>query len=518
MRLSRLLAPTSRTNPGKVRDGAVIALVRGGYALYEAASQQVLLLPLGQVSLDNVLDLFEDLCLAENGQAIDAGPVPGGALAAAVRVVRQEEQLPMTLFERRGRGFDLFWIDAEEGDVQDKPLSLFESLGSELESRGMEPVLLEENLPSGRLVRLALKGDDRAKDAVEGLRCPRCGWGGTAHSPAPGRSGGCVSASEALREAHTPGADTIAELCRQLNLPPERTLKTMFYSVPRGGTREVIAVLMRGDCKISDVKLAAFFGANEVRFATPVELHETMGTLGGYLGPVGLPEGVTLVADENVEGIAAVAVGANRPDCHLTGAAWGRDFTATAVTDLLALEPGQACPDCGSPLETARWRVIAEAEPLERLPEGMEMTYRDGERRSRKPSLVRGRLDGEALLLGLFDREGAPLPLDLAPFQVLVTPWGDPESLSAQAAERLHETLSEAGFAVLLDDRYAKAAAREADFESLAIPLRVAVDDAQGAARATLRLEEGERLDLPLEDAAHALLHALGGPCGCDGH
>lgn len=512
MRLSTLLAPTSRNNPGKVKDRAVIALVKGGYALYEAASDKLLFLPLGQVALENVFDLFDDLCRHDGAQSIDSGGHPQGALAVAARVVKQAEQLPLTLFDRQGRCLELLRLDAEQSG--EEKTSLLGLLRNELEERGLDPVLIEEPHSSGSRLRLALRGSEKARNAIDGLACPHCGWGGTAHSPAGQRQGEPMEPSLSLEEAHTPGADTIAELCRQLDVPPERTLKTMFYAVEKGADRDVVVVLMRGDCKISNAKVAAFFGADSVRFATPVELHETMGTLGGYLGPVGLHEGVTIVADENVVAIADVAVGANKPDHHLTGAAWGRDFKATAVADLLALEVGQPCPTCGAALEEACWRVVADVTPLKDLPEGIDITYRGEDRKPHRPDLLRGHLDGEALLLALFDGQSPWLPLDLAPFQILVTPWGEPESPSARAAESLEESLTEAGFAVLHDDRFAKTAVREADFEGLALPIRIAVTDEGDGARAKVRLGD-EEADLPLDDAPHALLHLLGEPCDC---
>lgn len=510
MKLSRLLAPTSRNNPSKVRDEAAIRLVRGGYGLYEPSSEELLLLPLGEVTLDNIFDLFDDLCRDEGGQSVDSASLPEGALSIAVRIVKQEEQLPLLLFERRGRGLDLLSIDgASAPDPDGDPI--LERLGEELRDRGLEPVFLEKE--PGGTIRLALKGSPKARRAVEGLVCPRCGWAGTAHSPAPGRIVDYGPSQEALKEVRTPGADTIAELCRQLDLPPERTLKTMFYSLPApdGEGRQVVVVLMRGDCKISEAKVAAFFGVDEVRFATAVELHETMGSLGGYLGPVGLPEGVTVIADENVQGLADVAVGANRADHHRTGAAWGRDFRAV-VTDLIALEKGKPCPACGASLEEATWRVIAERTPLGTLPAGMDLSYRDSDRKPRRPRLATTRLDAEALLMAFFD--GDTLPLDIAPFQVLVTPWGERESPSAEAAESLHDELSEAGFAVLLDDRFAKAPLREADFDGLSLPVRIALHDEADSVRATLHID-GETADLPLDDAAHFLFHALGGSCSC---
>ena len=47
MRLSSILAPTTRNNPAKVKDQRLIRLVKAGYAVYDNSAEEILLTPLG---------------------------------------------------------------------------------------------------------------------------------------------------------------------------------------------------------------------------------------------------------------------------------------------------------------------------------------------------------------------------------------------------------------------------------------------------------------------------------------
>ncbi len=129
--------------------------------------------------------------------------------------------------------------------------------------------------------------------------------------------------------------------------------------VEKGNEWQMVAVLLRGDLYISDVKLAASLGATSVRIAAEEELVRAIGQKPGFLGPVGLPPSICLVADRSVVGCRDVVIGANRPDYHLTGIVWGRDFSTERVADIVTLEAGMNCPACGEKLQKSWWSDVA---------------------------------------------------------------------------------------------------------------------------------------------------------------
>lgn len=509
MKMSTLLVPTSKNNPAKVKDPGLIQMARAGYAAFDAANDEILLLPLGVVSLGNLTDLMEEVFYGQGIQSVDSTALGGTTgLAVASRVLKQEDQLPMAFSEREGRNFFLTGLTSEPAAAEGIMEELLTAFTEQFEARGLETAVIWTD--SG--LTLAVPATGKVRRGIDGLICENCGWAGTGETPVSACGCGDDQPSpEPFEEVLTPGANTIAELCRQLGVDADQTMKTMFYAAISGEEKEIVVALMRGDRKISPVKLAAHLGADEVRFATPVELHETIGSQGGYLGPVGLPETVRIVADLSVEGCVNLVVGANKPDYHAKGACWGRDFTATSVTDLLALEAGGPCPACGKTLEESAWRpllTLRAGHPAQDRFDSLD--YRDAEHKKQIPAIWSGSLDMEALLLALFEIEGKQLPPDLAPFEVQIAFDGEPGSPSAATAEELYLHLAGHGVMTLLDDRFAKTSTRTHDLDVMRIPVRVwLTDESIAEERVEVRFPEEEPQTTELADAAHMILAAF---------
>lgn len=509
MKMSTLLVPTSKNNPARVKDPGLINMARAGYAAFDAANDRILLLPLGVVSLENLTDLLEEVFYGQGIHSVD-GPAGDGTtgLAVASRILKQENQLPMAFGEKMDRNFVITGLTSAPAEAEAVMEELLEAFTEQLEARGLATSVIwtEKGLT------LAVPTTGKAGKGIEGLICTNCNWAGTEGTPVSTPGGGDDQPAPApLEEVLTPGANTITELCRQLEVDPSQTLKTMFYAALREGEKEIVVALMRGDRKISPAKLAAHLGADEVRFATPVELHETIGSQGGYLGPVGLPEKVRIVADLGVEGGSNLVVGANKPDYHMKGACWGRDFTATSVTDLLALEAGDPCPGCGSILQETSWRpVLSFRAGHPALEQFDSLDYRDEGHKKQVPAVWSGTLDMEGLLLALFEVEGKQLPPDLAPFEVHIAFDGETGSPSAETAEELYMHLAGHGVMTLLDDRFTKPASRIHDLEIMRLPVRVWItDESVASEKVEVRFPEEEPQTVELADATHMILAAF---------
>ena len=85
--------------------------------------------------------------------------------------------------------------------------------------------------------------------------------------------------------------------------------------------RELVLVLIRGDHRLNEIKLANHLGT-AVRPARPEEIEAAIGPV-GFVGPVGVD--VRILMDEAIDGAGLVA-GANKADTHLIGVEPGRDF------------------------------------------------------------------------------------------------------------------------------------------------------------------------------------------------
>src|SRR5215467_3079484 len=94
------------------------------------------------------------------------------------------------------------------------------------------------------------------------------------------------AAREQLRKVSTPGARTIADVARMLEVEPARCLKTL---VVEGSDEGVVALVIRGDHELNAVKAQKLEGvANPLRMASAERVRAATGTEPGYVGLVGL--------------------------------------------------------------------------------------------------------------------------------------------------------------------------------------------------------------------------------------
>ena len=147
---------------------------------------------------------------------------------------------------------------------------------------------------------------------------------------------------EPLREIATPGRPGIQDVADLLDRPASDMLKCMLYDA--GG--HPVAVLIEGDREVNETKLARVLWPEPVRMFTDQDF-AAHGLVKGYVGPQGLPEDVTVIADHSVRGGKNWITGANKLDNHVTGANVGRDFRADRWEDLSQVGEGDPCPRCG---------------------------------------------------------------------------------------------------------------------------------------------------------------------------
>jgi prolyl-tRNA synthetase len=302
---------------------------------------------------------------------------------------------------------------------------------------------------------------------------------------------------------HTPGATTIEDVSRMLGVPAGALLKA--YPVIVDG-RGMVLVLVRGDHRINEIKLANALGA-PFRQAQDAEVRDKIGPP-GYIGPVGANAHILLdaaVAD------GGYVVGANEPDHHLRGVEPGRDF-AFERGDVRSVEAGDTVDGKAITIEPAI--EVGNIFKLgTRYSDPLGATYLDEE--GAEHAIWMGSYGigpariAAAAVEQFADDKGIAWPRALAPWDIEIVALGKPGSDELAAAERLYEELTEAGYDVLLDDRQMGPGAKFADAELLGVPLRLTVGrrslesgTAEAQKRRGLQSVEG---GVPLEGAAEAV-------------
>ncbi|MGA3362080.1 MAG: proline--tRNA ligase [Solirubrobacteraceae bacterium] len=270
-------------------------------------------------------------------------------------------------------------------------------------------------------------------------------------------------------EVHTPGATTIAAVAGQLGVAAGATLKA-FPVV--GEQRGLVLVLVRGDHRVNELKLATALGS-PWRPASAEEIEQRIGPP-GFVGPVGAQVGVLL--DEGVAD-GPYVVGANRAEYHLRGAQPGRDF-AFERADIRSVEPGDLVG--GSPITIEPAIEVANIFQLgTRYAKALGASYLDeqgAEQLVWMGSYGIGMARIAAAAVEQFaDERGISWPAAIAPFAVHLVALGKPGSEERELAESAYHALREGGVDVLYDDREAGAGEKFADAELLGVPLRLTV-------------------------------------------
>jgi len=291
--------------------------------------------------------------------------------------------------------------------------------------------------------------------------------------------------AESLIKTATPGKAKCEAVAQLLQLPLERTIKSLVLTVEKEAPadKEVWLLLLRGDHELNEIKASKIAGLANYRFANETEIVEWFGTPPGYLGPIGTKKPVKVVADRSVANMSDFVCGANEVDFHFTGANWGRDLPEPLVADLRNVVEGDASPDGKGVLAIQRGIEVGHVFKLgTAYSESMKATYLD-EAGKPQPLQMGCYGIGVTRILGAaieqnFDDKGIVWPAALAPFEVVLCPMGYDRSEAVKTEiDKLYEALLAAGVDVILDDRGERPGAMFADWELIGVPHRVVIGD-----------------------------------------
>jgi len=282
---------------------------------------------------------------------------------------------------------------------------------------------------------------------------------------------------KALEKVETPGMKTVEEVTAFLKKGPEELIKTIIYIVEG----ESVAVLIRGDREINEIKLARVLGTPNFGMANPEDIEKVTGGPLGFSGPVGLKD-VRILADRTVKGACNVVTGANQADAHYVNVNLGRDFDVAEFHDLVTVVAGDICVRCGKPLGT--WRGIEVGQIFKlgtKYSRIMKATFLDEE--GKEHPFVMGcygigvTRTVAAAVEQNNDKDGIIWPISIAPFEVHVLPTNVTDPELREAAESIYEGLTELGIQVLLDDRDERPGNKFKDADLVGTPIRVTVGE-----------------------------------------
>jgi prolyl-tRNA synthetase len=529
-RLSKLLVPTLKEAPAEAEVPSHILMVRGGY-LRKVAAGIYSFLPLGwrvvqkigriireemnragaqEVFLPAVIpaelwqeskrwDYYGAQLLRfkdRKGGDFVIGPTHEEVIVDLVRGdVRSYRQLPLNLYQvqtkfrdelrpraglMRGREFimkDAYSFHTTDEDAQREYGNMYDTYGRIFSRCGLAFRAVEADTGaiggsrSHEFQVLAETGEDAL------VACDSCEYAANVEEARVRADPSAPSTGSVppLARVETPGKRSIEEVTGFLGVPATALAKTLIYLADG----KPLAVLVRGDRTVNEIKLKAALGAKEVVMATDRAVEEVTGAPVGFAGPVGLR--IPVHCDLEVAAMSEMVCGANAPDAHNKHVVRGRDFTATATGDYRQAAPGDRCPRC----ENGRFRGYRGIEVGHvfflgtKYSDAMKCNFLDAEGKER--AMIMGcygigvtRIAAAAIEQN-HDADGIMWPVPIAPFEVnlLALQANDPEV--QKVCDRLERELVEAGLEVLYDDRDERPGVKFKDADLIGVPYRVAV-------------------------------------------
>ncbi|HMM47959.1 MAG TPA: proline--tRNA ligase [Thiobacillaceae bacterium] len=288
-------------------------------------------------------------------------------------------------------------------------------------------------------------------------------------------------AQEAMREVETPTQTTCADVAALLGIPLEQTVKLV--AVMAG--EQMVALLLRGDHMLNEIKLGKLDGMTDFRLANEAEIRDAFGCPPGFVGPVGIDRSrIRVVADRSVAVISDFVCGANKPKHHLAGVNFGRDLQEPdLVADIRNVIAGDASPDGKGSLALCRGIEVGHVFQLgNKYSQAMNATYLDEAGRAQVMEMGCYGVGVSRIVAAAIeqhhDERGIVWPEAMAPFALVIVAIGYGKSEAVRGhADALHAELTAAGVDVLLDDRDERPGVMFADAELIGIPHRVTIGE-----------------------------------------
>ena len=571
MRFSKILIPTAKEAPSDAVLPSHIYLLRAGF-IQSVGAGLYNFLPLGKRSLDRVRQVVKEELDAAGCLEVDLAFVTPAELwresgrfekygkellrftdrkenefvlgptheEMMVNLVRQSvksyKQLPLHLYQiktkfrdeirprfglMRGREFlmeDGYSFHKDEEDMK-REFEHMEATYSRIFTRlGLDFRVVEADSGaiggsgSKEFMVLAESGEDTI------VVCDGCDYGANveAATRAPRKAPAYEEGEEPIMspgDFHTPGTTTIDALADFFHIDAHHLIKAVAKkALYDEGREEIVLFFVRGNEELEETKATNAVGANELVDVNEEELRAA-GLTPGYMGFIGLPEGIRYVIDNELKGESNLIMGANREEYHRVGVTvpdFGEHFA-----DLVTVRAGDRCARCGGRLHTTKGIEVGHIFQLgTRYSEPLGATFLDKNGKSRPFVMGTYGIGVSRLLAAIIeqhhDDKGCIWTRESAPFDVEIVVSNIANDAERTAAETLYETLTARGVAVLLDDRKERFGFKMKDFELIGIPLGVVVGKKLADGQVELIVRDGlERMDLALDDVADEILSRI---------
>lgn len=277
-----------------------------------------------------------------------------------------------------------------------------------------------------------------------------------------------------LELKETPNQRTIEEVSGFLNISPKLTAKTIIYHDYQNN--KLIAVVIRGDREINEIKLCNESGSNEnyLELAKDEEII-SLDSIHGFCGPKDLK--CDIYIDTEVALSRNLVIGANKKDYHYINANFKRDFNGK-VCDLKKAKAGDLCLICGKTMKQERGIEVGQIFKLQtKYSKAMNCTYVD-EKGQNVPMVMGCYGIGvtrtlQSIVEQYHDEAGIKWPINVAPYHVVVVPINYKDESQKFLADSIYKELLNNNIEVVLDDRDERPGFKFKDWELIGVPFMI---------------------------------------------
>ncbi len=317
------------------------------------------------------------------------------------------------------------------------------------------------------------------------------------------------AAIEPIKEVHTPNCKSIDEVAAFLKMPANRCAKSLIFM----NDNQPVLVLMLGNDQLNESKLQSVFG-QDIRPAQAEELLQLTGADAGSIGPVGLENKFTIVADNRLMNANGLVSGANKNDYHIINLDLQRDVKVQSYHDFRMVEEGEPTVDGKGKLRIVKGIEVGHIFKLgTKYSVAMKANFLD-EQGKENPVIMGSYGIGVERIVACHieqhhDEFGIKWQKSIAPYDVHLICVNMNSDAVKKKSEEIYAELQSKGISVLFDDRTdASAGFKFKDADLLGMPLHVIVGE-KNLKNNQIELKEREtnnRRTVPVEAAISEII------------
>ena len=413
--------------------------------------------------------------------------------------VKSYRQLPLNLYQiqtkyrdevrprfglMRGREFlmkDAYSFDVDDEGANKSYATMKEAYHKIFSSMGLDfrPVEADSGAIGGNFSHEFMVLAETGEDAITACtNWPDCTWAANVErAPIKTEFEQDTTPCPAMEELDTPNQHTIEELCAFMGTTGDKFIKTLLFMADG----KAVAVLLRGDRELNEIKLAHLIDADDIQFATPEQVEAMTGAAVGFAGPAGLKGVEKIYADKELMAGNDWIAGANKTDKHVRHLSLIRDVELPIEwADLRNAVAGDPCPECGKPLEIKRGIEVGHIFKLgTKYSEALRATFLDENGKER--IIVMGCYGiGVSRVVAAcieqnFDDDGIKFPPQLAPFDVQIVCLDPKNEEVAAKCDMIEAFLDGMGLDSLYDDREERPGVKFKDADLIGLPVQITV-------------------------------------------